>query len=112
VKTTSVADPRCLSQIPDPDFYPSCSRIQKQQQKRKVKKICCPTFSCSHKHHEIKNYFIFEQVKKKLGQFTKNIDFLPKQCPDPEKTYSKSRSQKGTGSRIQIRNTENYPVFL
>ncbi len=32
----SVADPGCLSRIPDPDFYPS--RIQKQQQKRGVKK--------------------------------------------------------------------------
>jgi hypothetical protein len=41
--TTSVADPGCLSRIPDPDFYPSRipdpgSRIQKQQQKREVKK--------------------------------------------------------------------------
>ncbi len=47
---TSVADPGCLSRIPDPDFYPSRipdpgsripdlgSRIQKQQQKRGVKK--------------------------------------------------------------------------
>jgi len=40
---SSVADPGCLSQIPDPDFYPSRipdlgSRIQKQQQKRGVKK--------------------------------------------------------------------------
>jgi hypothetical protein len=39
----SVADPGCLSRIPDPDFYPSQipdlgSRIQKQQQKRDVKK--------------------------------------------------------------------------
>jgi hypothetical protein len=39
----SVADPGCLSRIPDPDFYPSRitdpgSRIQKQQQKREVKK--------------------------------------------------------------------------
>jgi hypothetical protein len=39
----SVADPGCLSRIPDPDFYPFRipdlgSRIQKQQQKRGVKK--------------------------------------------------------------------------
>jgi hypothetical protein len=32
----SVADPGCLSRIPDPDFYPS--RIQKQYQKREMKK--------------------------------------------------------------------------
>ena len=42
-KVCSVADPGCLSRIPDPDFYPSRipdlgSRIQKQQQKREVKK--------------------------------------------------------------------------
>ncbi len=30
------------------------------------KKICCPTFFCSHKYHKTKNYSIFEQVKKKL----------------------------------------------
>jgi hypothetical protein len=47
---SSVADPGCLYRIPDPDFYPSRipdpgsrisdlgSRIQKQQQKRGVKK--------------------------------------------------------------------------
>ncbi len=39
----SVADPGCLSRTPDPDFYPSRipdlgSRIQKQPQKRGVKK--------------------------------------------------------------------------
>ncbi len=40
-----VADPGCLSRIPDPDFYPSRipvsdpgSRIRKQRQKRGVKK--------------------------------------------------------------------------
>jgi hypothetical protein len=32
----SVADPGCLSRIPDTEFYPS--RIQKQQQKRGMKK--------------------------------------------------------------------------
>jgi hypothetical protein len=53
---TSVADPGCLpgsrilifthsgSRISDPG-----SRIQKQQQKRGVKKISCQTFFCSHK---------------------------------------------------------------
>ncbi len=42
-KNCSVADPGCLSRIPDPDFYPSRipdlgSRIQKQYQKREMKK--------------------------------------------------------------------------
>jgi hypothetical protein len=43
IKIISVADPGCLSRIPDPDFYPSRipdlgSLIQKQQQKTGVKK--------------------------------------------------------------------------
>jgi hypothetical protein len=36
------------------------SRIQKQQQKREVKKISCHTFLYSHKFHKIVNYFSFE----------------------------------------------------
>ncbi len=40
-------------------FTHSGSRIQKQQQKRGVKKICCQTFFCSHKFLKIENYFIF-----------------------------------------------------
>ncbi len=49
------------SRISDPGF-----RIQKQQQKRGVKKICCHTFSYSHKFHKIVNYFSFEVLKKKI----------------------------------------------
>ncbi len=30
--------------------------------------ILCPTLFCRHKYHRVKNYFIFEQVKKKLSQ--------------------------------------------
>jgi hypothetical protein len=47
--------------IPDPE-----SRIQKQQQKREGKKICCHNFLCSHKFHKIANYFSFEVLKKKI----------------------------------------------
>jgi hypothetical protein len=36
--SNSVADPGCLSWIPDPNFTHPGSRIQKQQQKREVKK--------------------------------------------------------------------------
>jgi hypothetical protein len=52
----SVADPGLLSRILI--FTHSGSRIQKQQQKRGVQKICCQTFFCSHKFHKIK-IFIF-----------------------------------------------------
>ena len=54
--------------IPDPEFriliftHPG-SRIQKQQQKRGVKKICCQTFFCSYEFHKIKNQYIFEQFE-------------------------------------------------
>jgi hypothetical protein len=57
------------------DFYPGSrtlilvhpgSRIQKQQQRRRVKKICCPTFFCSHNITKLKIILFFEQVKKKL----------------------------------------------
>jgi hypothetical protein len=66
---SSVADTGCLSRIPDPDFYPSRipdlgSQIQKQQQERGMKKICCHTISCSHKFHKIEKYLIFEMLKK------------------------------------------------
>ncbi len=72
----SVADPGCLSRIPDPDFYPSRildpgSRISdpgsKNSNKReRWKKNSCYTFLCSHKFHKIVNYFSFEVLKKKI----------------------------------------------
>jgi hypothetical protein len=67
----SVADTGFLSQIPDPDFYPSRipdpgSRIQKPEQKRGVKKNLLSYLFCSHKFHKIGNYFIFEVLKKKM----------------------------------------------
>jgi hypothetical protein len=51
---TSVADPGCLSWILI--FTHPGSRIQKQHQKRGVKKISCHTFFCNHKFHKIKHY--------------------------------------------------------
>jgi hypothetical protein len=73
-----VADAGCLSRIPDPDFYPSPipdlesrisdprSQIQKRQQKRGVKKNLLSYYFCSHKFHKIKNYCIFEMLKKTI----------------------------------------------
>jgi hypothetical protein len=62
-----VADPGCLSRIPDPDFTHPGSRIQKQQQKNGVKKIfCCHNFLYSYRFHKIANYFSFEVLKKKI----------------------------------------------
>jgi len=58
--------------IPDPDFHPSLifthpgSRIQKQQQKRGVKHFFVIPFYVAPKFPEIKNYFSFEVLKKKI----------------------------------------------
>jgi hypothetical protein len=82
----SVADPGCLTRIPDPDFYPS--RIldpgsPDPKTATKEKKICCHKipFFCSNKFHTIENYLIFEMLKEKLGQFSKNYrTFYTKSC--------------------------------
>jgi hypothetical protein len=82
--SASVADPGCLSRIPDPDFYPSRipnlgSRIQKQQQRERWKKIFCHTFLCSHKFHKIVNYFSFEVLKEKFwANFQRIIELFTK----------------------------------
>jgi hypothetical protein len=105
------------SRISDPG-----SRIQKQQQKRGMKKISCHNFLCSHKFHKIAHYFSFDVLKKKIWAnfqriveiFTQKIvnklsklwiwdsrsGIRKKPIPDPG-----SRDQKGNGSRIRIRNT-------
>ncbi len=50
----SVADPGCLSRIPDTDFYPSRFPDPKTAtKKRGVKKNCCHSFTFSHKFHKI-----------------------------------------------------------
>jgi hypothetical protein len=77
--------------------------------------MCCHTFLCSHKFHKIENYFSFKELKKKIwANFQRIIELFTQKIVtklskiwvwDPEKTYSGSRGQKGTGSRIRIRNT-------
>jgi hypothetical protein len=42
------------------------SRIQHPQNKRRGEKFVVLHFFCSHKYYKIENYFIFEQVKKKI----------------------------------------------
>ncbi len=105
-----IQDPR--SRISDPGSKNSNKR-------ERWKKISCHTFLCSHKFHKIVNYFSFEVMKKKIwANFQRNIELYQKNCqkalknmvlgsgirkkpiPDPG-----SRGQKGTGSRIRIRNT-------
>jgi hypothetical protein len=94
IMDASVADPGCLSRIPDPDFFKSQipdlgsrisypgsripswipdlgSRIQKQQQKRGMKKNCCLTFFVATKIKKSKIVLILNWCRKYLGQFTK-----------------------------------------
>jgi hypothetical protein len=54
----SVADPGCLSRILI--FTHSGSRIQKQQQKRGVKKICCQTFFVATNFTKLKIILFFK----------------------------------------------------
>ncbi len=100
----SVADPGCLSQIPDPDFCPSRipdSESKNNNKREGWKQISCHAFFCSHKFHKIENNFIFEMPKKKIwANFQRIIElFTPKKLSlssqkygfriwDPEKTYS------------------------
>jgi hypothetical protein len=104
--------------ILDPDFYPS--RIPDPNtviKERGGKKFVGLPFFCSHNFHKIENKF-FGMLKKKtwpnfqriIELFTQKIATkLSKICVwDPEKTIPdpESRGQKGTGSRIQISNTD------
>ncbi len=103
--------------IPDPDLYLSRipdlgSRIQKQLQKRGVKKIFCHTFLCSHKFRKNVNYFSFEVLKKKIWANFQRIKelFTQKIVSKFSKIWVRdrgsgildpgSRGQKGIGSRI------------
>ncbi len=101
------------------------SRIQKQQQKRGVKKICCHTFSCNHKFHKIENNFSFEVPNKKIwANFQRIIELFTQKIvtklskiwvwdpgsgknlfriPDPG-----VKKAPDPGSQIRIRNTGFY----
>jgi hypothetical protein len=116
---SSVADPGCLSWIPNPDFYPSripdpkTATKDRGEKKFFVKPFFVATF------HKTEYYFIFDMLKKKLAQFSKNYSsFNPKNCHQALKNMGLgsgirkkpildlgSRGQKGTGSRIRINNT-------
>jgi hypothetical protein len=70
---SSVADPGCLSRIPDPDFYPSRipdpgSRIPdpKTATKDRGEKNLLSYLFYSHKFRKIENSFIFKMLKKKI----------------------------------------------
>ena len=109
----SVADPGCLSRIPDPDFYPSRildprSWNQKQQQKRGVRKNLL-SFFLETNITKWKLFYFWSGEEQNLGQFTKNCrTFYPKIVIKLSKIWvwdlgSEKREQEKTysGSRIQ-----------
>jgi hypothetical protein len=81
---TSVADPGCLSWIPDLESRISDpgSWIQQKHQKRRGKIFIGPIIFCSHKYHKIVNILIFEQLKKFFLANTLLLTstFYPKIC--------------------------------
>ena len=85
--TLSVADPGCLSRIPDPDFYPSRnpdpgSRIPDPKtatKERGEKKLDVNPFYVATKFNKIVNYFSFEVLKKKIwDNFQRIIELFTK----------------------------------
>jgi hypothetical protein len=111
VPESSVADPGCLSRIPDPGSrIPDPKTATKERGEKNL-------LSCSHKFHKIANYFSFEALKKKISaNFQRIIELFTQKIvnklskiwvwdpgsgknlfwiPDPG-----SRGQKGTGSWI------------
>jgi hypothetical protein len=75
--------------IPDPDFYPSRipdtdlgSRIQKQVEKRGVKKnLLSNIFLLPQISQNVKLFYFLTAQEKSLGQISKNYGtFYPKSC--------------------------------
>ncbi len=118
-RTVSVADPGCLSRIPDPDFYPS--RIPdpgyKNSSKREGwKKLVVIPFFVAIISQNWKLFYFWNAEEKNFGQFSKNYRTLyPKivtklskiwvwdpgsEIRDPEKTFSGSRIQGSKRHRI------------
>ncbi len=70
----SVADPGCLSRIPDPGswfFTHPGSRIQKQQQKRELKKKFLSYLFLPQISQNCKLFYFWSAEEKNLGQFSK-----------------------------------------
>jgi hypothetical protein len=79
---TSVADPGCLSRIPDPDFYPFRIPDPKPATKeRGEKSFFVKPFFVGTNFTKLKIFFFFSAEEKNLGQFSKNYrTFYPKIC--------------------------------
>jgi hypothetical protein len=108
-----VADPGCLSRIPDP------KTATKERGEKKYDDI--PFYVATNFTKLYLHYFSFEVLKKKIwANFQRTIELFTQKIVtklstqkygfgirDPEKPIPDpgSRGQKGTGSRIRISNT-------
>ncbi len=79
---SSVADPGCLSPIPDPDLYPSRIPAPKIATKeRGEKKIVDILFFVATKFTKFEIILFLKCRRKKFGQISKNYwSFYPKSC--------------------------------
>ncbi len=77
--TVSVADPGCLSRIPDPNFLPIPDPESKNSYKREGwKNFFWNIFFCSHKFHKIENFLFLKCWRKKnWASFQRIIKLLP-----------------------------------
>jgi hypothetical protein len=101
--------------IPDPGSrIPDPKTATKERGEKKLPGSC-HTFLCSHKFQKI--ILVFKCWRKKFGPIFKEYrTFYPKNCQKGLKNMvlgsgirdPGSRGQKGTGSRIRIRNTALY----
>ncbi len=100
---SSVADPGCLFRIlifiqPDPDVG-SRIPVQKQQQKRGVKKICFHTFLCNQNFTKLKIILVLKCWEKIWANFQRFIEFLPKKLSQSSQKYGFGIRDPRTGIR-------------
>jgi hypothetical protein len=82
ILTNSVADPGCLSRIPDPDFYPSRIPDPKTAtEEGGEKKFVIKLFFVFTNFTKMNIILFFNAEEKNLGQCSKNYrTFYPKIC--------------------------------
>ncbi len=96
---TSVADPGCLFRILI--FTHPGSRIQKQQQKRGVKKICCHTFFVATNFAKVNIISFLACWKKKFGPIFQELwKFLPKKLSLSSQKYGFEIRDPGSGKNL------------
>jgi hypothetical protein len=122
-----VADPGCLSRIPDPDFYPSRipnlgSRIPDPKtttKERGEKKLVVITFYVATNFTKLQIILVLSAEEKNLANFQRNYrTFYPKKLSISSQKYGLGSGKNlfripdpgvkkapDPGSRIRIRNT-------